>query len=79
MILDFFVGNYLNLIEFYIIYFGRIYFLWVEKFVYIMVRMILFIVFRKNVFKLYKELLLWIKVVFLKLLIWKIKMKYRKF
>lgn len=50
MILDFFVGNYLNLIEFYIIYFGRIYFLWVEKFVYIMVRMILFIVFRKNVF-----------------------------
>lgn len=62
MILDFFVGNYLNLIEFYIIYFGRIYFLWVEK--YIMLRMILFIVFRKNVFKLYKELLLWIKVVF---------------
>lgn len=73
MILDFLAGNYSNLTEPYIIYSGRIYLSWAEKLVHITVRMILFIASRKNVFKSYKELLLRIKVVLLKLLIWKKK------
>lgn len=79
MILDFLAGNYSNLTEPYIIYSGRIYLSWAEKLVHITVRMILFIASRKNVFKSYKELLLRIKVVLLKLLIWKIKMNTESF
>lgn len=79
MILDCLAGNYSNLTEPYIIYSGRIYLSWAEELVHITVRMILFIASRKNVFKSYKELLLRIKVVLLKLLIWKIKMNTESF